>query len=244
MQRVALRARTILLDTAIAGAAFAAAYHISPPRVLGAIPGPHSLTLLQLVALYAALAAGFSLLFRRELSPWRYTSIPDAAVLARVAVLTVGVFLVWVFVLDRASSLPRSTLFLAPFLQMTGTMGVRILRRALHEHVLGSFAPFNTLSDRTSQGPHLLLVGPPAAADSYLRDVARNHDRNWSPVGAFFVTTLSSEGATLRASALCTSRPPPMRFQSACGDGATSGKATSSTRTFFFCAITESASDV
>jgi len=183
MQRVALRARTILLDTAIAGAAFAAAYHISPPRVLGAIPGPHSLTLLQLVALYAALAAGFSLLFRRELSPWRYTSIPDAAVLARVAVLTVGVFLVWVFVLDRASSLPRSTLFLAPFLQMTGTMGVRILRRALHEHVLGSFAPFNTLSDRTSQGPHLLLVGPPAAADSYLRDVARNHDRNWSPVG-------------------------------------------------------------
>ena len=185
MQRMALRAQTILLDAAIAAGAFAAAYHISPPQQLYGpnLGGPNSLSLLQLMALYSALAGGFSMLFRRELSPWRYTSIPDAAVLARIAVLTVGVFLVWVFVLDRGSSLPRSTLLLAPFLQMTGTMGIRILRRALHEHVLGSFAPFNTLSSRTAQGPPLLLVGPPVAADSYLRDVARNHDRSYSPVG-------------------------------------------------------------
>ena len=184
MQRMALRAQTILLDTAIAAASFAAAYYISPPQQLGAIANVQtSLSLAELIALYAALAACFSLLFRRELSPWRYTSIPDAVVLARIAVLTVGVFLVWVFVLDRARSLPRSTLFLAPFLQMTGSMGVRILRRALHEHALGSFAPFNALSDRGTQGPPLLLVGPPVAADSYLRDVARNHDRSYSPVG-------------------------------------------------------------
>jgi O-antigen biosynthesis protein WbqV len=184
MQRVALRAQTILLDTAIAAAAFAAAYYISPPQRLGAIATIQtSLTVPELIALYAGFAACFLLLFRRELSPWRYTSIPDAAVLARVAVLTVGVFLVWVFVLDRARSLPRSTLFLAPFLQMTGSMGVRILRRALHEHALGSFAPFNSLGDRGAQGPPLLLVGPPVAADSWLRDVARNHDRSYSPVG-------------------------------------------------------------
>jgi O-antigen biosynthesis protein WbqV len=184
MQRMALRAQTILLDALIAAAAFAVAYMIAPPRLHGLAPnGLPSLTLIQLVVLYAALAASFSLLFRRELSPWRYTSIPDAGVLARIAVLTVGVFLVWVFVLDRARSLPRPTLFLAPLLQMTGSMGVRIIRRALHEHALGSFAPFKTLSDRTSQAPPLLLIGPPAAADTYLRDVARSHDRTYSPVG-------------------------------------------------------------
>jgi O-antigen biosynthesis protein WbqV len=184
MQRLALRAQTILLDALIAAAAFAAAYMVAPPRLHGlAANGLPSLTLIQLVVLYAALAAGFSLLFRRELSPWRYTSIPDAVVLARVALLTIGVFLVWVFVLDRARSLPRPTLFLAPLLQMTGSMGVRILRRALHEHALGSFAPLSAYGDRSNQAPPLLLIGPPALADSYLRDVGRSHDRSYSPVG-------------------------------------------------------------
>jgi O-antigen biosynthesis protein WbqV len=183
MQRMALRAQTILLDALIAAAAFAAAYMVAPPRLHGlAANGLPSLTLIQLVVLYAALAASFSVLFRRELSPWRYTSIPDAVVLIRVAALTIGVFLVWVFVLDRARGLPRPTLFLAPLLQMTGSMGIRILRRALHEHALGSFAPAS-LGDRTNQAPPLLLIGPPALADSYLRDVARSHDRTYSPVG-------------------------------------------------------------
>ena len=40
-------------------------------------------------------------------------------VLIRIAVLTVGVFLLWVFVFDRARGLPRSTLFMAPMFQMT-----------------------------------------------------------------------------------------------------------------------------
>jgi len=184
MQRLALRAQTILLDGLIAALAFAAAYMVAPPRLHGlAANGLPSLTLIQLVVLYAALAGGFSLLFRRELSPWRYTSIPDAVVLTRVAALTIGVFLVWVFVLDRARSLPRPTLFLAPLFQMTGSMGMRILRRALHEHALSSFAPLASLNDRGSQAPPLLLIGPPALADSYLRDVARSHDRTYSPVG-------------------------------------------------------------
>jgi hypothetical protein len=72
MQRMAFRAQTILLDALIAACAFGAAYMIAPPRLHGLAPnGLPSLTLIQLVVLYAALAASFSLLFRRELSPWR-----------------------------------------------------------------------------------------------------------------------------------------------------------------------------
>ncbi|MDB5448181.1 MAG: capsule biosynthesis protein CapD [Phenylobacterium sp.] len=182
MQRMALRAQTILLDALIAAVAFGAAYMIAPPRLHGlASNGLPSLTLIQLVVLYTVLAGSFSLLFRRELSPWRYTSIPDAVVLARVAMLTVGVFLLWVFVLDRAHGLPRPTLALAPLFQMSGSMGVRILRRALHEHALGSLTPLKSLPDRVA--PSLLLIGPPALADTYLRDVARSHDRTYSAVG-------------------------------------------------------------
>jgi O-antigen biosynthesis protein WbqV len=184
MERMAFRAQTIVADVLIAAAAFALAYVIAPSGLptLGLQSLP-ALSLLQLVVLYAAIAGGFSVLFRRELSPWRYTSIPDALVLARIALLTVGVFLLWVFVLDRARGLPRSALFVAPLFQMVGSMGVRIMRRALHEHALDSFSPLKTVTDRIAQSPSLLLIGPTSLADTYLRDVARSHDHTYTPVG-------------------------------------------------------------
>lgn len=184
MERMAVRAQTVVADVALAAVAFIFAFWIAPAGAQGFdAAGIPTLNLLQLVVLYAALAGAFTVLFRRELSPWRYTSIPDALVLARIALFTVGVFLLWVFVLDRAVGLPRATLFLAPMLQMVGSMGVRILRRALHEHALDSFSPLKATTDRITQSPSLLLIGPPALADTYLRDIARSHDRTYTPVG-------------------------------------------------------------
>ena len=89
MERVAFRTQTIVADVVLAAIAFALAYAIAPLRLpsfgLEDLP---SLSLIQLVVLYAALAGGFTVLFRRELSPWRYVSIPDALVLARIALFT------------------------------------------------------------------------------------------------------------------------------------------------------------
>lgn len=184
MERMAFRAQTIVADVVIAAAAFALAYAAAPLKLaVFGLDGLPSLTVIQLVVLYAALAGGFTVLFRRELSPWRYVSIPDALVLARIAILTAGVFLLWVFVLDRARGLPRSTLFMAPLIQMMGSMGVRVLRRALHERAFQSFAPLKAISDRVTGTPPLLLIGPASLADTYLRDVSRSHDRNFTPVG-------------------------------------------------------------
>jgi O-antigen biosynthesis protein WbqV len=184
MERMAFRAQTIVADVVLAAVAFALAFLISPVHGPGfGTVGASSLSFGQLVVLYAALAGGLTMLFRRELSPWRYASIPDVLVLVRIALMTVGVFLVWVFVLDRARGVPRATLFMAPMFQMVGSMGVRILRRALHERALESFSPLKTISDRVTQQPSLLLIGPTSAADTYLRDVARSHDRTYSPVG-------------------------------------------------------------
>jgi O-antigen biosynthesis protein WbqV len=184
MERVAVRAQTIVADVIIAALAFAVAFAVAPLKLanfgLDSLP---SLTLIQLVVLYAALAGGFTVLFRRELSPWRYVSIPDALVLTRIALLSAGVFLLWVFVLDRARGLPRSTLFMAPMLQMMGSMGVRVMRRALHERALHSFAPLKSVSDRVAGATPLLLIGPASLADTYLRDVSRSHDRSFTPVG-------------------------------------------------------------
>jgi O-antigen biosynthesis protein WbqV len=185
MERMAFRAQTIVADMVLAAIAFALAFQVASsglPTTLG-LNGVAALSQIQLIVLYAALAGGFTVLFRRELSPWRYASIPDVLVLARIAMLTVGVFLLWVFIIDRARGVPRSTLFLAPMFQMVCSMGVRILRRALHEHALDSFSPLKTITDRITQSPSLLLIGPPSQADTYLRDIARSHDRTYTPVG-------------------------------------------------------------
>src|SRR5712671_6412663 len=101
MERMAFRAQTVVADVAFAAVAFILAFWIAPAGAQGFdAAGVPTLNLLQLVVLYAALAGAFTVLFRRELSPWRYASIPDALVLARIALFTVGVFLLWVFVLD------------------------------------------------------------------------------------------------------------------------------------------------
>ncbi|MCR5879388.1 nucleoside-diphosphate sugar epimerase/dehydratase [Phenylobacterium sp. J367] len=182
MERMAFRAQTIVVDALIAAGAFALAWLIPLTPAIAWSELPRS-DLPQLTALYASITGVLCILFRRELSPWRYTSIPDALVLARICLLTVGVFLLAVFLANRAQMLPRSTLFMAPLFQMAGSMGVRVLRRALHERVLESFSPLKAVTDRVAQGPSLLLIGPTSLADTYLRDVARSHDRSYTPVG-------------------------------------------------------------
>ena len=183
MERMAVRAQTVVFDMLLAAVAFALAFFVAPVQPELGFGQAGALSFFQLGALYAAIAGGFSLLFRRELSPWRYVSIPDALVLARIALLTVGVFLLAVFVLDRAKGLPRSTLVMAPLFQMVVCMGVRISRRALHERALETFSPLKTITERIAQSPSLLLIGPPSLADTYLRDVARSHDHTYTPVG-------------------------------------------------------------
>ncbi|HEY8572522.1 nucleoside-diphosphate sugar epimerase/dehydratase [Phenylobacterium sp.] len=181
MERMAFRVQTIVADLVIAAAAFALAYVVSPVDLPTFRPdGLPAMNFAQLTVLYAAIAGIFTLLFRRELSPWRYTSIPDALVLARIALLSVGVFLLAVFVLNRAQSLPRSTLVMAPLFQMVGSMGLRILRRAIHERALVALSP---LKGPTARSPSLLLIGPPSLADTYLRDASRSHERAFTPVG-------------------------------------------------------------
>ncbi len=182
MMRMAFRAQTVVVDVAIAALAFLCAYLLSPSALpdLG-FDGRPSLNIVQLTAIYAAFAAVFTTLFRGELSPWRYASIPDALVIGRIAALTAVLFLLAVWVLDRASTLPRSALAMAAVFHVTGCLGLRVLRRAIHERALVKVAPIR--SKTGTQAPALLLIGPPALADTYLRDAARAHDRRYTPVG-------------------------------------------------------------
>ncbi len=183
MERIAVRAQTVLVDALLAALAFAMAFFIAPVQPELGFGQAGALSFVQLCGLYAVIALGFSALSQRALSPWRYVSIPDTLVLTRSAVFTAAVFLLAVFVLDRAKGLPRSTLVMAPLFQMLISMGVRIARRALHEHALEGFSPLKSIANRMAQAPSLLLIGPASLADTYLRDLTRNGGQSYTPVG-------------------------------------------------------------
>lgn len=182
MEQMANRARSLLADSAIATVALFAAYLLTAGRSadlsLGALAGVALQALI-----YGFVAAAYTGLFRRELSPWRYVSTPDALVLARIALLTAASFLLLQFAADRAYGLSRAMLALAPIFQMVGAISARMVRRAAHERALDSFAPLKSLSDRPPQAPELLLIGPTTAAETYLRESGRRRDNTWTPVG-------------------------------------------------------------
>ena len=182
MEQMANRARSLLADSAIATVALFAAFLLTAGRSVDLSPASLGGVALQAL-IYGGVAAAYSGLFRRELSPWRYVSTPDALVLARIAILTAATFLLLQFAADRAHSLSRAMLALAPIFQMVGAISARMLRRAAHERALDSFAPLKSLSDRAPQAPELLLIGPTTAAETYLRETGRRRDNTWTPVG-------------------------------------------------------------
>ena len=182
MEQMANRARSLLADSAIATAALFGAFLLTSGRFLPADPGVLGGIIIQSL-IYGAVAAAYNWLFRRELSPWRYVSTPDALVLARIALLTAASFLLLQFAADRAHDLSRAMLALAPIFQMVGAISARMLRRAAHERALDSFAPLKSIRDRAPQAPELLLIGPTAAAETYLREAGRRRDSTWTPVG-------------------------------------------------------------
>ncbi len=182
MDQMANRARSLLADTAIATVALFAAFVLTAGRASDLSPQILLSVALQSL-IYGLVAAAYTGVFRRELSPWRYVSTPDALVLARIALLTAASFLLLQFAADRAHNLSRSMLALAPIFQLAGAISARMLRRAAHERALDNFAPLKSFSDRPHQAPELLLIGPTSAAETYLRESGRRRDANWTPVG-------------------------------------------------------------
>jgi O-antigen biosynthesis protein WbqV len=182
VDQMANRARSLLADTAIATVALFAAFVLTAGRASDLSPQILLSVALQSL-IYGLVAAAYTGVFRRELSPWRYVSTPDALVLARIALLTAASFLLLQFAADRAHNLSRSMLALAPIFQLAGAISARMLRRAAHERALDNFAPLKSFSDRPHQAPELLLIGPTSAAETYLRESGRRRDANWTPVG-------------------------------------------------------------
>lgn len=143
-----------------------------------------ALRVMFLALVYALIAAVTEVAFRVERSPWRFASVRDAFMLLRSTVVTALAFLLVMFVLNRAEQLPRSVLLFAWLFQLSALAGARLMRRAVYEGAMTPMLDAIGLGDRTAlKLDTLLVVGDVDKADLALRDLARDPEKAYRPIG-------------------------------------------------------------
>lgn len=141
-----------------------------------------SLPVWMLAGLYALIAACVELVFRTERPTWRYVSVHDAFNLMRSTAITAAAFLAVTFLISRADAVPRPVLILAWVTHLLVLAILRLLRRVAYERsLIRVFAP---MLHQAPEGTRpILLVGTMSAADSFLRELARDPTPHYHPRG-------------------------------------------------------------
>ena len=94
---------------------------------------PDAVRVLGWAGLFALIGAGVEAVFQAERAAWRFASARDVVALARNVSLTMALFLVSIFFVDRGLELPRSVLPLAWLLSLMFLVGARVAWRLPQE---------------------------------------------------------------------------------------------------------------
>jgi FlaA1/EpsC-like NDP-sugar epimerase len=137
---------------------------------------------LPLVMLICALVYSSFGLYR---GVWRFASLPDLTRIARAAAVATFLVVLILFILSRNEFLPRSVPPLFLLFQLIGLAGPRLLYRRLKDHRLG-----------LRPGQRVLVVGADRAGEMLVRDMLRDHSRQYNPV-AFVDDKLRRQGGDI-----------------------------------------------
>lgn len=151
--------------------------------VYGSVPADDPRApIFRLAAIYGITAVGFATMLQTERSSWRFTSFDDLMRSIRASVLIGLTFLLIIFVLQRAVSLPRSVLVLTILLDFALTTATRLLRRVVFENggTLGLPLSRKALAEGTES---LIVMGGLVKVDAFLRDLARTPNPEHRVVG-------------------------------------------------------------
>ena len=129
---------------------------------------------------FAAIGAVVDRIARIDRALWRYISVPDAVRILRASAISVAIFLVIVFIFERALTLPRSALIVVFLLDVSLALGMALARRVLHDgEARRELFPF---FGGKPDGTVVVLVGGVERADAFLRELARE-PKGMQPVG-------------------------------------------------------------
>lgn len=129
--------------------------------------------------IFVAVGLGVSLATRLDRVSWRYASIDDAILIARISVIANLIFLLALFIVFRAEQIPRSVVVINMFVYAALLAGPRLLYRAWRD------GQFRTLL--LERGSHwrvpVLIVGAGDQAEAFQREMLRDPRAPYRVVG-------------------------------------------------------------
>lgn len=109
-------------------------------------------------------------------SIWRFTSMPDFVIILRSVIVGTLALVLTLVLFNRLEGVPRTSLLFYPFL-LGFLLGIpRIFYRLWHEHSLKFL-----LTTQTNQ--RILVLGAGTSGDMLVRDVVRNPNCGYIPIG-------------------------------------------------------------
>ena len=172
------------LHAAVGFVAFLIAYQVVLTHpAMWWVESAQALSIFWLAFTYALVAGATEIVFRVERSPWRFVSTRDAFLLLRSTVASALIFLLALFILNRAEMLPRSVLLLTWILHLGVLAGMRLTRRAVYEGALNT--ALIGLGLGKQDGPRsdlLLIIGTVDDAERAIRDLDRDPTRTFTSI--------------------------------------------------------------
>ncbi len=162
-------------DVAMAAAAFVLALYLRLGDRLMEQAGPF---LAYGTVIFAAVAALVFLLVGLHRGIWRYASMNDLIAILRAATLVILIYLPIMFVLSRLDGMPRSALLIGWFVLIFLLGAPRFVYRVLKDR---SFA--HLLERGGAPRVPVLLVGAGDAAETFIREMARDAGAPFEVVG-------------------------------------------------------------
>lgn len=166
----------LLLDFAVAGAAFVLAYlTVFDVARVRDYPGLQEKTLG-----FVLIFAFFHFVFSLHRGSWRYVSIPDLMRIIRAGAATMVVYTAFAFFITRGENVPRSVPIIAALYLVTGLAGSRLTYRLLLERTILRTSP-ERKARRAAR--NVLLYGMTDSAENFLRANSRDMKSDFNVVG-------------------------------------------------------------
>lgn len=173
-----------ILHTLVHFCAFMLAYELRRALPIGWwFSDPDALRVIGWSTVFAVTGAVVEAVFQTERAAWRFASLRDVVALVRNVTITVSLFVVAIFIVDRGMELPRSVLPLAWLLTIVLLVSMRLAFRLPRDRsILDQLLP-SWWRPRVSDRTPLLLAGNMEAADRQIRHMLADPAAAYHPVG-------------------------------------------------------------